>query len=484
LSIAKQISRLAQHSAIYAISTAIQKLAGFILLPVYTNTAYIASRSEFSDYATIFAFTAFMHYFYAYGMDSALLRYFFIGERDRKTVFSTTFFVLIVSSLATTGVLLFFSESVANMLFGSGSYILFVQLAAATLFFDVLGNMPYLVLRAEEKPLQYTAFRVLRFALELGLNIYFVVFLRTGVIGIMYTILIASIVNFLVTLPVTLRYLRAVFDTELCKEMLAFALPFLPNGIAFTMIELIDRFIIPAVLDKDALGLYSANYKFGTILLLLVIAFRNAWQPFFLKVAKQENARSIYSRVLTYFCLGAGIIVIGGTFFINDLLTTEFAGRSFLGKAYWDATGLIPIILLSYLFFGMYVIFTPGFYIEKKSRYMVIFTGSGAAVNIIANLILLPKIGVFGAAWATVFSYATMALTIYIATQRIYPIPIEWGRVLKCFLLIAAAMMAHYLFPMALLWRIVLFVIVGIAFLGILERSERSAVKSVITKFF
>ncbi|MEL6821188.1 MAG: oligosaccharide flippase family protein, partial [Calditrichota bacterium] len=368
MSIAKQISKLAQHSAIYAISTAIQKLAGFLLLPIYTNTAYIASRSEFSDYATIFAFTAFMHYFYAYGMDSALLRYFFIGGRDRKTVFSTTLFVLILSSLATTGILLFWSVPVAQALFGDGSYVLFVQLAAVTLFFDVIGNLPYLVLRAEEKSVQYTLLRILRFFLELGLNIYFIVYLKTGVIGVMYTILIASVINFLVTLPISLRYFALRFDAELCREMLSFALPFLPNGIAFTMIELIDRFIIPAILDKDALGLYSANYKFGTILLQPVLAFRTAWQPFFLKVSSQENAKTIYSRVLTYFTMIAGLIIIGGTFFLGDLLRWNVAGFTFLGQEYWEGINMIPIILLSYLFLGMYMIFTPGFYIEKKSK--------------------------------------------------------------------------------------------------------------------
>lgn len=484
MSIAKQISRLAQHSAIYAISTAIQKLAGFLLLPIYTNTAYIASRSEFSDYATIFAFTAFMHYFYAYGMDSALLRYFFIGGRDRKTVFSTTLFVLILSSLVTTGMLLFWSVPVAQALFGDGSYVLFVQLAAVTLFFDVIGNLPYLVLRAEEKSVQYTLLRILRFFLELGLNIYFIVYLKTGVIGVMYTILIASVINFLITLPISLRYFALRFDAALCREMLGFALPFLPNGIAFTMIELIDRFIIPAVLDKDALGLYSANYKFGTILLQPVLAFRTAWQPFFLKVSSQENAKTIYSRVLTYFTMIAGLIIIGGTFFLGDLLRWDVAGFTFLGQEYWEGINMIPIILLSYLFLGMYMIFTPGFYIEKKSKYMVIFTGSGAIVNILANLYLLPRIGIYGAAWATVLSYATMAITIFIAAQRIYPIQVEWRRILQSLVLIIAGMSIYYFFPLALGWRIGLFLMMIAAFFAILERSERSAVKSKVTKLF
>ncbi|RMI03509.1 MAG: hypothetical protein D6681_09780, partial [Calditrichaeota bacterium] len=246
MGILRQISGLARHSAIYAISTAIQKLPGFLLLPIYTSLNYLPSRSDFGDYAIVFTFIAFMHYFYTYGMDAAMLRYFFLGKRDRKIVFSSTFLILILTSLGTTAILILLSPTLAEWLLKGSRYAGFIRLAGWILLFDAIGNLPYLILRAEEKSLQYTLFRGFRFLLELGFNILFVVVLRTGVIGILYTALAASLINLVVMIPIIKRYLTRRVDLALWREMLKFGLPFLPNGIAFTTIELVDRFIVPA----------------------------------------------------------------------------------------------------------------------------------------------------------------------------------------------------------------------------------------------
>ncbi len=473
----KQITRLARHSAIYAVSTAIQKLPGFLLLPIYTSTEYISSRSAFSDYVMVFAFIAFMNFFYTYGMDSALMRYFFLGKHSRKTVFSSTFFVLLITSLVTTVLLLVFSEPLANLLLKSPDYANFIRLAAGILMLDALGNLPYHILRAEEKALQYTAYRGVRFLLELAFNILFVVVFKFGVIGILYTALAAAAINLLVMSPIILRYLTREINFSLAGEMMRFGLPFLPHGIAFTTIELVDRFIIPEILGKDALGVYGANYKFGAMLSLLVNAFRAAWQPFFLKIAQQPDAPQIYARVLSYFLLGAGMIVIGGTLFIEDVLTMKLPGGfHVLGPQYWDGIRIIPVVLFGYCFYGVYVVLTPGFYIKKQSKYMIIFTGSGAVMNIAANIILLTLWqDIWGAAIGTLLSYMTMALTIYLVGNRIYPIPLEWPRILKILVMISLVMGVYYTWNLSLLLRVGIFVAAAlISWAAILSDAERA----------
>lgn len=486
MSIFKQISNLAHHSAIYAISTAMQKMPAILLMPIYTRMDYIPSRSDYGEYVTIFTFIAFMNFFYNYGMDSAMMRYFFLGERDRKTVFSSTFYILLVTSLITTAAVIFFSPFLADTLLDNPAGTDLFRITGLILIFDALGNLPYLILRAEEKSVQFTMFRGLRFSLELIFNVIFVVVLKLGVAGILYTSLAASLINFLVMTPIIFRYLTAKIDFSLVKELFIFGLPFLPNGIAFTVIEMIDRFLVPNFLGKDALGVYGANYKFGAILMLVISAFRNAWQPFFLKIAHQENAREIYSRVLTYFLAGAAMIILGVTFFIRDALTFDFFGKgSLLGPMYWDGIGIIPIILLSYSFYGIYVILTPGFYIEKQSKYMIVFTGSGALVNIAANFYLLPTLNSYwGAAWATLISYFVMALTIYLVSNRIYPIEVEWGRIGIIAGLLAVCMGIFYIFhPVVLLRIVLLLVALLVLWRWVLNDTERSGILQKLQRF-
>ncbi|HQU70875.1 MAG: polysaccharide biosynthesis C-terminal domain-containing protein [Calditrichaeota bacterium] len=440
------IRGLARHSAIYAISTALQKLPGLLLLPIYTSFDYLPSYDDYADVVMLYTFGAFMGYVFTYGMDSAMMRYFFLGKADRKTVFSTTMVFLLFSSGLTALLMTLGAPQLAELLLGSSAKTELIYLITAILFFDALGNLAYLVLRAEEKAGLFTVFKGLKFFMEMGFNVWFLVFWHLQTPGIFYAGLAASALNLLMLVPIILKYFKLRPDLRLWREMLLFALPLLPNGIAFTTTEMMDRFLVKYLLNADALAVYGASYKFGSALLLLVMAFRNAWQPFFLKTADRPDAQQLYARVMSYFVTGAALIVLIGTLFLEDLLTlTLFGYGPLLKPAYWAGIGIIPVILLSYVFYGMYVILTPGFYIRKKSQYMILFTGSAGLSNVIANFILLPWLQSFwGAAWATLISYVAMALSIYWVGQRLYPIQLEWARLAKVFSLLGAVMLIYY----------------------------------------
>lgn len=454
------IKRLFRHSAIYSISTSVQRLQGLILTPIYTSSIYLPHMSQYSNYGLIYTFIAFMNFVYLYGMDSAFLRYFFLGKRDKKTVFSTIITVLFFTGIVTSLIIIFFAKSISSVILFSPELEKFVRLAALILFFDSIGNFPFLILRAEERPVGFSLFRILRFSLELILNIVFVVILKLEVVGILYANLVASILNLLIMIPIAWRYLNFKVDISLFREVVAFGLPFLPNGIAFMTIEMIDRFLVTKFLGKDVLAFYHANYKFATVLLFLIVGFRNAWQPFFLKIANDRSSRRIYSRILNYYLLLAGSISVLMTFFVRDLLTFHYFNAFYiLGKNYWAGISFIPWIVLSYFFFGIYTIFTPAFYITKKSKFMVLFTGSGALLNIICNVVLLPRIGIWGAVIATIAAYAIMTVLILLVAQRIYPIPIDKRKIVSLLMMVGLAYLFYYILNPVFIVRIMVFLI-------------------------
>ena len=476
------ILRLFQHSAIYSLSSSVQRLQGLIMTPIYTSALYLPEMSQYGDYGLIYTFIAFMNFAYLFGMDSAFLRYFFLGKTDRKTVFSTTFFVLLLAGIVLSLILFFFSKELAGWILFSGDLANLIKLAGIILLLDSLGNLPFLILRAEEKPVTFTVFRMIRFALELLLNILFVVVLRKGVIGILYANICAAFVNLIMMLPFTLKYLRITFNKSLLTEMLKFGLPFLPNGIAFMTIEMIDRFLVTEYLGKDVLAYYHANYKFASILLLLIVGFRNAWQPFFLKHAEQPDAPALYVRVLDYYLFMASILVVSATLFVEDILTYKFFNSFYLlnNPDYWAGIDFIPWIIMAYFFFGIYMIFTPGFYIQKKSQYMIIFTGSGALLNILCNVWMLPRYGIWGAVVATVLAYAAMMFSIYFTAQKIYPIPSSWKKILGVILLIGILNGIFYILEMHLIIRIIVLILyILTAWRFILTKQTRNSIKSV-----
>jgi O-antigen/teichoic acid export membrane protein len=175
--------------------------------------------------------------------------------------------------------------------------------------------------------------------------------------------------------------------------------------------------------------------------------------------------------------IAGSLIVIIVSYFIRDILVFPLPGGNAIinDPSYRPGIGIIPLILLSYLFYGIYVIFTPGFYIRNKSHYMILFTGCGALVNILANLWLLPLFNSFwGAAWATVISYFAMTLSILLVAQRIYPIPVEWMRVFQMSVLLVMTLLIYYVYEPGLWLRtLIVFVVLGYVLLVILDKRER-----------
>lgn len=481
MQLAAQIKNLTRHSLIYTVSTLIQRMQGLVLLPILTDTSYLATKSEYGDYTLIYTFIAFMNVFYLYGIDSAFLRYYFLGKHTRQQVYTSSIRILSITALISSALIYLFAAPIAEMLFKSENYTFFVEIAAGILFVDTLCNLPYLILRAEERSVLYSALRIGRFGLELFLNIVFIIYLELGVKGILYANFIAAIVNLLVLLPFQFRYLQGVFSREAIADLLRFGIPMIPNGIAYLVVEMSDRYLMLHLLDKETLGLYSANYKFGTIMLILVSAFRTAWQPFFLKVAEQPDARQIYSRVLTYFTIGAAFVVLSGGFFVEYIVKIPVApGKTLMGAAYWPGTYIIPLILLSYMCYGIYVNLTVGIYIEKKSHLMAVFTGLAALANIGSNFYLMPRYGITGAALATLLAYLVMMISIYIVTQRIYPVVYEYKLLGIFTVYMMAGLTVFYLITPGFWVR--LLIIAGFVVLLISMRSLRRDLLSLVKR--
>jgi len=170
-----------------------------------------------------------------------------------------------------------------------------------------------------------------------------------------------------------------------------------------------------------------------------------AWQPFFLNNAKEKNSKEIFAKVLTLFLLVSSMIWIVLTLFVEDFARFEFLpGKSIIGKEYLGGIAIVPIILLGYLFNGIYYNFQAGIYIEEKTKYFPFVTGAGALINVVVNILLIPVLGIMGAAIATLASYVVMALGLYLFSQKFYPIKYEYGKVFKILTTITITCILYY----------------------------------------
>lgn len=428
----EKLKQLTKETALYGISTILGRFLNFLLVPLYTN---VFPEAVVGSYVTVYAYVAFFQLVLIYGLDTAYLKYTTGLKGDElKSNFSTAFNAVLVTSVAISGVLLLTGDLIAPIISLEGEYSYLIYSVILILFFDAITNIPFVHLRLQRRPLKFAAIRTLNIFLNLSLNIILILGYDFGMEAIFYSNVAASLLNLLLLLPVIFENYKFTLSLDIFKTMARFGLPYLPASLTSMMVRVIDRPLLENMMGKDAAGVYGANYKLGIFMMLFVGMFQYAWQPFFLDSSKDADAKKMFGRILTLFLLVGSVIWVFLTLFINDIVRIEIMnGRYLMGENFWSGTEIVPVILLGYLFNGMYVNFTAGIFIEEKTKFMPLVTAVGAISNIVINLVLIPQIGIMGSAIAMFASYFSMTVAIFIVSQKFYHIPYEYSKIAGIF---------------------------------------------------
>lgn len=437
-----KIKQLSKDTAVYGISTIVGRFLNFLLVPLYTN---IFPPADYGVVANIYIFIAIMNVVLIFGMDASFLK--FASSKilgDDRDNFSTPFFAVFSTALFFTLLLIVSRRSVFSAVGVPAEYDYLIYYVGAILFFDAIASLPFVKLRLERKSKKFAAFKIINISVNVILNLYLIVALSWDIEAIFISNFAASIVSFLLLVPDVIKSLKLKIHSGLLKRLLKFGLPYLPAGLASMLIQGVDRPILTSLTDLDTNGIYQANHKLGIFMMLFVSMFQYAWQPFFLQQAKEKNAKDVFAKVLTYFTIAAALIWITISLFVNDIVQFEVFHKTLIGKEYWSGLNIVPIILLGYLFNGIYVVLLAGIFIEEKSIYIPFITGLGAIVNIAANYLLIPEIGIMGAAFAMLASYIIMALGLYFVSQKFYHIRFELNKLAKIFLLMLSSGLVYY----------------------------------------
>lgn len=451
----RELKRLMRETAIYGLSRIVGRLINVLLMPLYTHALV---PSEYGLVAIVFTYIAFLNVLYSHGMDFAFMRFFKPNDpgHEGKGTFSTAFWSLAGWSIAVSLLLSAAARPVATAIGLPPGLADVVHYAAWIMAFDALCLVPFAYLRMTHKATAFVGVETLNIVLNVTLNYVFLFKIPMGIRGVFLAGLITSAATFLLLLPVVLRNLVLRLDRPLYRDMLRFALPILPAGVASMMVQLVDRPLLQAITHNDALvGIYQANYRLGIFMQLIINTFDAAWRPFYLERSDDPGAPRLVGRVMTYFTTGAALLFLAVTLLVPFLVSLPLpGGRTLIHPAYWSGLSIVPIVTLGYLFNGMYYNLLAPVTIAKKTDRVTYATAIGAIVNVVTNLLWIPRWGMTGAAFATLAAYAAMALSLYLMGRKLYPVPYEAGR-------------------LALVCGVVLAVMAGAWALGLSMRADR-----------
>ncbi len=441
----EQLKSLSQDTLIYGASTVIGRFLNFLLVPFYVNV--LRNAAEYGISTSLYTYLSFFMIVYTLGLESAYFRYASKGDQEKRSateegdLFSAPFLaILIFGGLLSLGVILaapmlagpIFHDPHADITAMLPMLISILRYGAWIVLFDSLAAIPFALLRLERKAKFFATLKLLNILVTLVLNFVFILGFHWGVAGIFRANLFASAFTLAMLIPTIARHFRPRLNREVLRKLVPFGLTNVPANLSAMMVQVIDRPLVQNILGLAVLGIYQANYRLGFVMMVFVSLFEYAWRPFFLRQAKTDDtrARHLFSRVFTYFMMIALTAFLGLSFALPYLVSTPiYHGRRLLKPEYLTGMSIIPVVLFAYIFQGMYTNFIAGIYIKEHNKVLPFITGLGALVNIVSNIVLIPRMGIMGAALATLFAYMAMAGSLYVQAQKVYPIPYDWTRV-------------------------------------------------------
>ncbi len=453
----EKLKELTKDTAIYGISTILSRFLNFLLVPFYTH---VFTTAENGVMAIVYVYIAFFNIVYLYGMDSAYMKFASLKEeKNPGSVFSTSFLFVVITSSVLSVCILLFKERLAAIINLHGNYANLLTYSALILFFDAVSMIPFAYLRLIRKAKKFALIKTINILINITLNLILILKYKMGLESVFISNLVASVFSVAaLSLEIT-KNVDLGIKSGLLKDLLKFGIPYLPAGLASMVIQIVDRPILNSLTDESTVGIYSQNYKLGIFMMLFVSMFQYAWQPFFLNNAKEKNAKELFAKVLTYFVLVGSIVLVLLSFFIDDLVKIKIFNRAIIHPAFWSGLNIIPVILLAYLFNGAYINFTAGIFIEGKTKYIPYITGAGALVNIVCNYLLIPILGIMGAAYSTLASYIVMAGGLYFVSRKFYPIKYENKKLLQIFASLVIIGVLYYSLAVGqILYKIILFI--------------------------
>lgn len=483
------LKRLIRQTAIYGLSSIVGRLINYFLVPLYTR---IFLPQEYGIVTELYAYASFLMILCTFGMETTFFRFSESGyEKDK--VYSTSLIPVVVLNLVFIVAGVLSSSFFSNRLHYNNhpEYIIYFVLI---LGLDAISSIPFARLRQQNLALKFAGVKLVNILINIFCNFFFLLLCpylikqgyevppalyhpSAGVGYVFLSNMIASAVTLLILYRDVVR-VRLAFDRRLFTSMLWYTLPLLLAGMSGMVNETLDRIllryliVVPAgAVNSSAyvmsqIGIYGANYKVSILMTLFIQTFRYAAEPFFFAHAKEQDSREIYSQVMTYFILFGLAIFLGVTLYIDII-------KHFIGEKFYPGIGIVPILLLANLFLGVIFNLSIWYKLNNMTKYGAYITSFGALVTIASNIVLIPRIGYAGAAWATFICYFLMMLLSYFWGQKYFYVDYDILKIIGYFAFAMALFFLSKTWPFH--GRLLLFAansVLYVSFLGVVVYKE------------
>jgi len=429
---AQQMKKLAKETAIYGVSSILGKFLNWMLVPLY---AYVLeSSAEYGIVTNLYAYTALLLVILTYGMETGYFRFANKNKDDAGNVYSTTLVAVGFTSFIFAVACVLFSQSIGNAI-GYTKHPEYISMLGVVVAMDAFGCIPFAYLRYKNRPIKFAGLKLFMIFTNIFFNLFFLIIcpwlaikspeLISWFYNPHYGVGYVFVANLLSTSLVTIALIPDVFvvkfsfDRILLRKMLVYSMPLLLLGVAGIMNQTLDKILFPFLMPGKAgaseLGIYGATSKIALVMLMVTQAFRYSYEPFIFAQNKDKNSLTAYADAMKFFIVFSLLIFLGMVLYMDIF-------KFILPRSYWVGLGVVPIVLFSYIFQGIYFNLSLWYKLTDKTMYGAYFSILGTIIMVVLNVILVPIYSYMGCAWAAFVCYLVIMLVSYFYGQKHMPI--------------------------------------------------------------
>ncbi|XWN36242.1 MAG: oligosaccharide flippase family protein [Balneola sp.] len=426
----KYIKETLKNSFIYSIGNVFVKLTGFVLIPFLTNPEYL-SVDDYGALGVLEAVNQIIISVMGFGLYNSLIRWYYDqSEEENKATFFTSSFIISSISIIIVLIAHFYKSELSTFIFNTTVYDDIIVLVMVSTGLQALGVLPATLMRMHERPAFFTTTNIIKLGVTLIVTIVLLFTIDNG----LFAIYMGQIVGFSVYLIILVPYMLENSSFRIHKpvftEMMGYGFSMMMSAVAVASTNVIDRFVLNSMSGLQEVGLYSLGYKVSSILKVFVISSVSlALTPLIFKKMNDDDSHRFYQKSMTYYGFGIMICIMGISLFGKEALKL-FTGS----KLYWSSFAVIPILSLGMYFVALRDMVTIGLRIKKKTSRITLMTVLVSALNLFLNILLIPSLGVQGAALASLFSQLVFFTGLFYFSNKVYPIAFEWRKIIIMFI--------------------------------------------------
>ena len=456
-----KLDSLVKDTAIYGLSSIVGKFLNYLLVPLYTYL--LANTDDYGIVTNLYAWTALLLVILTYGMETGFFRFANKEGYDAKQVYRTAYIALLSSSVLFAALCVVFQQPIANVL-DYPNHSEFIALMAVTVAIDAFASIPFAYLRYQKRPILFATLKLLFVLLNIGFNILFLVILgKTDVIYVFISNILATSIQTLCLLPFCLPR-GARFSWAVLREMLRYSLPLLILGVAGIMNQTLDRILFPKLYpyeDANAqLGIYGACFKVAMVMMMFTQAFRYAYEPFVFSKHKNRQSAEAYADVMKYYIIFSFLILLGVIFYLDIF-------RYIISDAYWEGLKIVPIVLWTYVFQGVYFNLSFWYKLTDETKWGAYFSLIGLAITLVLQIVGVPRIGYWASCGSSLVCYLVIMLLSYFIGQKKAPIPYDLKSIGGYTMLTIALLAIYYLLRIYIIGNTWVMMAIGTVLIGI-----------------